>query len=93
MSSSPIESRIMSGVTPPAACSASLNCACVVLAGWITSDLASPMLARWLKSCTRSMKRRPASSPPRIPNVSTAPGPCGRYLRASSRYGLSGSVG
>ena len=56
MSSSPIDKRIMSGVMPPARCSSSLSCWCVVLAGWITSDLASPTLARWLNRFRLSMK-------------------------------------
>jgi hypothetical protein len=61
MSSRPIESRIMSAVTPAASCSAALNCWWVVEAGWITRLRASPMFARCEKSCALSMNFRPAS--------------------------------
>jgi len=44
--SMPTDSRTISGATPAAASSSSLSCECVVEALWITSDLASPMLAR-----------------------------------------------
>jgi hypothetical protein len=40
-------------------------CWWVVDAGWITSVLASPMLARWLASSTPSMNFTPDSKPPR----------------------------
>src|SRR5580700_835464 len=46
-SSSPTDSRTMSGVTPALSISSSDNCACVVEAGWITRLFASPTLARW----------------------------------------------
>ena len=51
-SSMPTDSRTNSGVTPVSRCSDSLSCWCVVEAGWMTSDLASPMLASRLKSLT-----------------------------------------
>src|SRR5271165_5544517 len=60
-SSIPTESRINSGVTPVSRCSASESCWCVVEDGWITSDLASPMFARRLKSFTELMNFLPAS--------------------------------
>ena len=46
-----------SGVTPVAACSSSVNCEWVVLAGWMISDLASPTFARSEKSFTSLIKR------------------------------------
>ena len=49
---------------PPASFSSVVNCWCVVDAGWITRLLASPTLARCENTCSASMKRRPASSPP-----------------------------
>ena len=69
----PTESRTVSWVTPAASSSSSSSWECVVVAGWIASDLASPMLARWENSSSESMKRLPASRPPSIPNVTSAP--------------------
>ena len=60
-------------VTPAAASSPASSWECVVEAGWIASDFASPMLARWQKSSSESMKRWPASAPPLIPKVRIAP--------------------
>ena len=60
-SSMPTDSRIMSGRTPARASSSSSSCRWVVDAGWITSVLASPMLARWLRNSQASMKRSPPS--------------------------------
>ena len=57
----PTDSRTISGVTPVARCSSSLSCWCVVEAGWITSDLASPMLASRLNSLTALMNVLPAA--------------------------------
>ena len=48
----PIDNRTISGATPAATSSSSFSCECVVDALWITSDFASPMLARWLNSCS-----------------------------------------
>ena len=62
--SSPIDRRTVPGVMPAAASAASSMRKCVVLAGWITSDFASPMLARCEKSVSASMNLRPASRPP-----------------------------
>ena len=52
-----------------------LSCECVVEAGWMISDLASPTLASRLKILTLSMSRRPASTPPLTPNVTIPPKP------------------
>ena len=50
--SMPTERRMKSGVTPVASCSSSESCWWVVVAGWMTSVLASPTLARWERSFT-----------------------------------------
>ena len=65
---------------PPSSCSASI-CWCVVLAGWMTSVLASPTLARWLASRTASMNLRPAARPPLMPKLTIEPAPFGNSLR------------
>src|SRR5688572_26444136 len=77
-SSMPIDTRTSSGPMRAARSSSSLSCWCVVEAGWMTSDFASPTLARWLKSCTDSINFCPASRPPLIPNVKMEPAPLGR---------------
>jgi hypothetical protein len=41
-----MERRTSSGRTPPLRRSSSESCECVVEAGWMTSDLASPTFAR-----------------------------------------------
>src|SRR5438876_3774630 len=82
--SMPTDMRTMSGVTPAFARSASSICRCVVDAGWITSVLASPMLARWLMNCAASMKRSPALAPPLTPKLSRPEAPLGRYFLASA---------
>ena len=48
-------------------------CECVVEAGWMISDLASPTLASRLKIWTLSISRRPASTPPFSSNAMIAP--------------------
>ncbi len=63
----------MSCDTPAFSSSASLSWECVVVGGWMASDLASPMFAMWLKSPSESMNFRPASRPPLIPKVRIAP--------------------
>ena len=73
--SRPTDSRIRSGVVPVAICSDASSCECVVEAGWMISDLASPTLASRLKIFTLSMSLRPASTPPLIPNVTIPPKP------------------
>ena len=50
-----------SGVTPVSSCSCELSCRCVVEAGWMISDFASPILATRLNSFTASISLRPAS--------------------------------
>ena len=44
--STPTDSRTKSSVTPVASRSSGSSCEWVVVAGWMTSDFASPMLAR-----------------------------------------------
>ena len=56
----------------------------VVLAGWITSDFASPMFARWENSDKLSMKARPAARPPFNSKLSTAPAPFGSRRSAKA---------
>ena len=48
--SMPTDSRTMSSGTPAASSSSGVSWEWVVVALWIASDLASPMLARWLNS-------------------------------------------
>src|SRR5664279_1134469 len=50
----------------------------VVVAGWMTSVLASPTLARCDRNFTDSMKRTPAAAPPLTPKVRMPPAPRGR---------------
>jgi hypothetical protein len=57
---------------------------CVVLAGWITSDFASPTFARCEKSRSDSMKRRPCSRVPLRLKLNTAPQPFGNSGCASA---------
>ena len=89
----PTETRTRSGVTPLATCSSSESCWCVVVAGWMTSVLASPTFARWLASLTLSMNLRPASRPPLMPKVSTEPKPLRRYFFASACDGCEARPG
>jgi len=77
MLSRPIERRTISGGTPARASSSSFSCRCVVEAGWITSDFASPMLAKWLTKVSASMNFTPASKPPLMPKARSAPAPRG----------------
>jgi hypothetical protein len=49
------------GRDPVVACSSTESCWCVVEAGWITSDLASPMLATSENSSSESISFFPAS--------------------------------
>ena len=46
------------------------SCRCVVDAGCVASDLASPMLTRRVNSCSASRKRSPPARPPLTPKVS-----------------------
>jgi hypothetical protein len=59
----------------------------VVVAGWITSDLASPTFARCENTRSDSMKRLPACRPPWISNENTAPQPSGSSFLASALSG------
>ena len=86
-SSSPTEILTRSSPTPAAARSATDICWWVVLAGWITSVLASPTLARWEARRTAAMNLAPASRPPAMPKLRMAPVPLGYSLRASSWSG------
>ena len=52
--SMPTLRRTKSSVTPDSSCSSAVSCEWVVVAGWIASDLASPMLARCESSCVLS---------------------------------------
>ena len=54
----PIDRRMSSGGMPAARCCSSLSWEWVVVAGWMASDLASPTLARCLKSLRESMNLR-----------------------------------
>ena len=88
MFSIPTASRTRPGVTPAADCSSGVSCEWVVDAGWMTSDLTSPMLATWLCSSRPSTNRLPASIPPAISKLRTAPVPLGAYVRPRSYHGL-----
>src|SRR5580698_6729277 len=60
-SSRPIDRRIVPSAMPAAASASASMRKCVVEAGWITSERASPTLARCENSESASMKRRPAA--------------------------------
>ena len=81
------------GVTPVASCSSGVSWACVVDAGWITSDRTSPMLATWLCSVSALTNALPASTPPASSNASTAPVPLGASFFPSSYHGELGRPG
>ncbi len=89
----PTERRTSSGVTPVAACSSTESCGWVVEAGWMTSDLASPMLARSEKSFSALMKLLPALKPPLMPKVMRPLAPSGIYFFARAAYLLDGRPG
>src|ERR1700727_1620489 len=91
--SMPTERRTRSGDTPVVVCSASVNCECVVDAGWMARLRTSPTLARWLNSSSPSMKRRPASAPPAIPKDRIDPPPLGRYFSCRACQGLDARPG
>ena len=84
MFSRPIDRRTVPGATPALASSSSVSCEWVVEAGWMTRDLASPMLATTGRSCTPSAKARPASYPPLMTKESRPPVPSGAYFLPSS---------
>ena len=84
-SSVPIDSRTKSGVTPVLFCSSGDSCWCVVLLGWMISDLLSPMLARCEKSFTLLISLMPfavcwVGVAPAMPKPNTAPVPRGMYF-------------
>ena len=88
----PTDSRIVPGPTPAARSSSSLNCRCVVLAGWMTRLLASPTLARCDHSERPRMKSWPASRPPWQSNEKIAPAPSGRYFSTSVPVAAGGQA-
>jgi hypothetical protein len=90
MLSSPTERRTSPGVTPAVSCCSGVSCAWVVDAGWMTRLRTSPMLARWLNSCSESTSARPASTPPFSSKERTAPTPRGAYRFAAAYDGLVG---
>ena len=59
----------MSSGTPAASSSSGVSWLCVVVALWMASDLASPMLARWLNSPSASTNRLPPSRPDFTPKL------------------------
>ena len=81
-SSMPTDRRTNSGVTPVWTCSSGVSCEWVVVAGWIMSDFASPMLRHGLNNLTLSISLVPASLPPLMPKPTMAPWPLGRYFFA-----------
>ena len=58
---------------------------CVVLAGWITSDLLSPTFAKWLNSFNASMKARPCARVPAMSKLNTEPAPLAPPLSAQEK--------
>ena len=69
------------------------SCWCVVDAGWITSDFASPTLASSEKSLSRSMQRFARAASPRSRNVNIAPAPVGKILRRAVVSRILGKPG
>ena len=60
----PTDRRTKSSVTPVVTCSSGVSCECVVEAGWIASDFASPMFARCENSCSELMNVVPPRGRP-----------------------------
>src|SRR5271156_4153868 len=81
-SSIPTDKRTSSGVTPVSLCSSTVSWEWVVDAGWITSDLASPMLASKENSLSELISFLPASKPPLMPKVTSELWPSGMYFFA-----------
>ncbi len=71
--SMPIDRRTSSGATPAACSSSSVSWEWVAEAGWMTRDLASPLLARCENSWSSSTKRDPASRPALSPKERIPP--------------------
>ena len=68
------------GLIPWSRSSASLHSECVVLAGWIASDLTSATLARSENNSRLSMNSCASFAPPLISNVKIDPPPFGKYF-------------
>mmetsp|Transcript_6441 Transcript_6441/g.26462 ORF Transcript_6441/g.26462 Transcript_6441/m.26462 type:complete len:358 (-) Transcript_6441:170-1243(-) len=87
-SSRPMDRRMVPGPMPAWRSAASSMRKWVVLAGWMTSDFASPTLARCENSFSDSMKARPCSRLPFRSKENTAPAPRGsrRWARAWSGW-------
>ena len=68
--------NIVVGGTPKTL-AGSTDCVKLGDAGWITSDFASPTFARCENNSSASMNFRPASRPPLISKLNTAPQPFG----------------
>ena len=76
----PIESLIVFGLIPWSNSSSSVHWLCVVVAGWITSDLTSATFARSEKSSKLSIKSFAYCASPLISNVKIDPPPFGKYF-------------
>ena len=83
----------MSSRRPTAASCSGPSWTWVVEAGWITSVLASPTLARCEASRQPSMNRAPAARPPLTPKLTIEPAPLGSRRAASAWSGCSGRLG
>ena len=92
-SSIPTDKRIKSLVTPALSCSTSDNCWCVVLAGWIMSDLVSPIFANNENTLVASAIDFADSYPPLVPKVTIPLCPFGKYLSANDLYLLLSKPG
>src|SRR3546814_1232234 len=79
----------MSSPTPDAWSCSAVICWCVVLAGWITSVLASPTLARCEARRQASMNFAPALRPPFTPKETMEPQPLGISFLPSAWSGRS----
>ena len=87
----PMERRIVFGLMPWSRSSSSVHWLCVVVAGWITSDLTSATFASRENSSRLSMKSLAVCASPLISNVKIDPPPFGKYF-AYSAFWLSSSV-
>ena len=86
--SMPTERRMRSSERWAALSCSAVSWECVVEAGWMMRDLASPTLARCVKSFTLSTTFRPASRPPLTPKTTTPPKP---FLRTRDAVSWLGS--
>ena len=80
MCSVPMDRRMVFGLIPWSASSASESWAWVVVAGWITRLLASATLASRENSFKLSMNFHASSFPPLISKVKMLAPPLGKYL-------------